>query len=182
MNWIEGPFNEKTILWLGFQVFWWRRFFAVLQFVSGGSILFSLLTDQHKIRLEAWLDDAQRKARRIIVPNPIRIRDVLKWAVLIVLLIAAALTGLGIAIRGGGTIAQDVGAFILIAVVLSSFAVPVALLISGISTMYTLIRAGQHYIPSLLAWGFNHQRIDHSLAIIAFVIFLIASAGQLYLT
>lgn len=183
MGWLQGPLDNNAVLWLGLQAFWWNRAFLVLQILSAAALLLEVLSEQQRVQLHSWLADRAEAASQIRVPRPLRVRDIAKWIVPIIIILAAVLAGIIIVMNATEpTFPVFLRIFLILAFFFSFLAVPIAFLVLSLATMYTVLRAGQRYVPPVLAWALAVPRFKRSLLVSSFVLFLIASLGQLYLS
>ncbi|HVU46935.1 MAG TPA: hypothetical protein VHD85_12450 [Terracidiphilus sp.] len=182
MGWLQGPVDSRTAWWFGLQVFWWNRAFAVLQIVSAAALLLNFLNHQQRLRLHSWAADKAHAASHIRVPRPPRLRDVAKWAFPIIIFLAAGIAGLITFFSVPATLTTFVTVFLIFAFFLSLLSAPIISLIIGSTTIYAVVRVGQRYVPPILSWALEASRFERTLAVISFVLFLIASVGQLCLS
>jgi hypothetical protein len=183
MEWLYGPIDSKATLWFGIQAFWWNRVFIVLQIVSAAALLLNLLDQQQRSNLHSWLLEKGRAAQQVQIPRMMRLRDIAKWSVPIALVLSACIAGIiSILAKTGATMSVFMPYFLLFGIVLSAFSFPAISIIFSLRTFYIVFRAGQRYVPPLLAWSFESSRFERSLALLSFLLFLIASMGQLCLS
>ena len=182
MSWSNGPFDQNIPLWFGLQVFWWKRLLSGLQILFGAIVLTGLMTQQHKVRLHEWLTDLAQRAESVRIPSVWRVRDVLKVVVPIVAILALIIAWLGSLRTHSGAPFPLTGVFFLMFFVLMLAMIPIVALMIEMSLLFTLYRASRRYVPPMLAWLFHHERIDRTITVLNFVLLLLVSVIQIYLS
>ena len=182
MHWINGPFQDQTILWLGLRAFWWKRILGSFQLLSGVLILANLVTEQRKARIAAWLEIRRRKSTQVKVPPLIRLRTVFGWTISVISILAFIVADAQILRAGNGLPLPFFSAFLIAGFLLAIFSIPIVQAVILFSTAHVALKVGQRYVPPVFAWLFNHRRFDKTINILNFLLFIAICAGQIYLT